>query len=162
MALKTLEEIIIERGDIEKLYRVDWNVTLWRAVAIDSLHGSNPLYPDLKNRVLANGDIRRPDVSVYTDAHGVQRVKAQEGRGTSLTDKEGVFGFKKWGYVAIPAGTLIPNALIITRDHFVTGKDCWHYSISPNRDMPVDELLRALDQFAMNARIQTTASRRHA
>jgi len=54
-AVKTLEEIIIERGNIEKLYRRDWNVTLWRAVAIDSIHGTNPLYPDLTNRVLLNG-----------------------------------------------------------------------------------------------------------
>jgi hypothetical protein len=160
--LKTLEEIIIERGDIEKIYHRDWNVTLWRAMAIDSIHGGNPLYPDLTNRVLPNGDIRRPDVSVYTDEQGVQRVKAQEGRGTSLSDKEGTFGFKKWGYIAIPAGTLIPNGLIITRDHFLASKGCWHYSISPNQDMPVDDLLHALDQFAKNAKIQITASRRHA
>lgn len=160
--MRTLEEIIIERGDIEKIYHRGWNVTLWRAMAIDSTHGGNPLYPDLTDRVLPNGDIRQADVAVYTDEHGVQRVKAQEGQGTSLTDKEGTFGFKKWGYIAIPAGTLIPNGLIITRDNFMARKGCWHYSISPNHDMPVDELLRALDQFAKNAEIQITASRHHA
>ena len=148
----TLEQIIISSGDIEKIYRSPLQVTLWRAVALDaSKHGSNPFYPDLESRTLANGRIREADVLTYPGEHGVTHVKAEAGRGASLTDKEGLFGFGRWSYVAIPAGTLIPNDLLITRDHHIASKNCWHYSLSPSRDMPVAVYLKALDQLALNS-----------
>jgi hypothetical protein len=53
--------------------------------------------------------------------------------------------------VAIPAGTLIPSDLLITRDHHIASKNCWHYSISPNSDMPIAAFLKALDQLALNS-----------
>ncbi len=44
----TLEEIIIKRGDIEKIYRSDIALTLWRAVNKSaSNNAQNPLYPDI-------------------------------------------------------------------------------------------------------------------
>ena len=33
-------------------------------------------------------------------------------------------------------------------------KKCWHYSISPNYDMPEREYLKALDRLAFNAGIK--------
>ena len=54
----------------------------------------------------------------------------------------------------IPAGTVVPRELIITKDHYIPGKKSWHYSISPNFDMPVSKFLKALDQLAMNAKIK--------
>ncbi len=101
---------------------------------------------------MPNGDIRESDVSVYTDKNtGKPFIKSEEGRGTSIVDKEGIFGYGKWEYVTIPQGTIIPKELIITKDHYMARKQCWHYSISPNFDMPVDLFLATLDQFAMNA-----------
>jgi hypothetical protein len=89
----TLEQIIIASGDIEKIYRSPLVVTLWRAVALDlSGQGKNPFYPDLAQRTLANGRVREADVATYADDHGISHVRAEVGRGTSLTDKEGSFG----------------------------------------------------------------------
>ena len=44
--------------------------------------------------------------------------------------------------------------IIITKDHFMQRKKCWHYSISPNYDMPVKKFLNALDELAINAGVQ--------
>jgi Tse2 ADP-ribosyltransferase toxins len=102
----------------------------------------NPLYPDLKERELPNGEIRLPDVATYKDrATNKTRVKAEEGRGTSSVDQLGIFGHRSWEYVMIPKGTRIPDALITTKDHYMPRKKCWHYSISPNQDMSEDEFL---------------------
>lgn len=149
----TLEEIIISRGDLEKIYRSDISLTLWRAINKSGHRPSNPLYPDLKERSLPNGRVRLADVSTYSK-DGVLYVKSEESRGTSLSDKEGLFGHKNWEYVIIPAGTVVPRELIITKDHYIPGKKSWHYSISPNFDMPVSKFLKALDQLAMNAKIK--------
>lgn len=53
----------------------------------------------------------------------------------------------------IPKGTFVPKELIITKDHYIAKKKSWHYSISPNFDMPVSKFLNALDKLALNAKI---------
>lgn len=152
----TLEQIIIGRGDIERLYKTRIPLTLWRALLNDSdTQLKNPLYPDFAPRALPNGDIRDPDVSVFIDPlTGVEKVRSEVGRGTSLTDKPGIFGNARWQYIVIPEGTMIPSALVITKDHYVRKKKSWHYSISPNYEMPKEEFLKALDQLARNAGIK--------
>ena len=149
----TLEEIIIKRGDIEKIYRSDIALTLWRAVNKSVNNNQNPLYPDLKEKELPNGRIRLADVSTY-DVKGVAYVKSEESRGTSLSNIDGLFGHKNWDYIVIPKGTFVPKELIITKDHFIAKKKSWHYSISPNFDMPVSQFLTALDKLAFNAKIK--------
>jgi len=149
----TLEEIIIGRGELEKIYRSDVSLTLWRAVNKSELQVGNPLYPDLKEKILPNGRIRLADVSTYMK-DGIEYVKSEENRGTSLSDKNGLFGHKNWDYVVIPAGTVVPHELIITKDHYIPKKKSWHYSISPNFDMTVSSFLSALDQLAINAKIK--------
>lgn len=154
--MHTMEEIILARGDIEKVYRKNLSVTLWRAVSRTD-PSPNPLYPDLVERELPNGDIRPADVATYKDARsGRMFVRSEEGRGTSLNDMSGIFGHGRWEYVVIPKGTFVPNELIIviTRDHYMARKKCWHYSVSPNYDMPVETFLSALDQLAINASIR--------
>jgi len=151
----TLEEIIISRGDIEKIYRAQITLTLWRALNkgdMGKIH--NPLYPDFEPRKLANGDIRSPDIKPYKHSSGKMFVKSEEGVGTSLVDRDNVFGNKNWEYVVIPKGTIIPGDLIITKDHYMPRKKCWHYSISPNFDMPKENFTKALDTLAVNAGIK--------
>jgi hypothetical protein len=148
----TLEDILIETGKLELIYKGKSSLHLWRGLNFADERG-NPLYPDIKQRVLPSGDIRDPDVEREW-RNGTWYVKAEIGKGTSLVDKEGIFGYKNWKYIFIPAGTVIPNELIITKDHFMKRKGCWHYSISPNYDMPVKRYLNALDRFAMNAGIK--------
>jgi hypothetical protein len=152
----TLEEIIISRGDLEKIYRSKISLTLWRAVNKWGDQPSNPLYPDFKERNLPNGRVRLADVATYSK-NGVLYVKSEESRGTSLSDKEGLLGQKNWDYIVIPAGTHVPPELIITKDHFIPQKKSWHYSISLNFDMPVSKFLWALDQLARNAKIKLGA-----
>ncbi len=48
-----------------KIYRSDISLTLWRAVNKSGGRTINPLYPDLKERTLANGRLRLADVSTY-------------------------------------------------------------------------------------------------
>jgi len=153
----TLEQIIIERGDIEKIYRSEKELTLWRG-----LHNSevklklNPLYPDFYKKELSNGSIREPDVSIITDkVTGLETVLSEEGVGTSLVDQKEIFGNKNWQYFVIPKGTNIPQELVITKDHYMPRKKCWHYSISPNYDMSKANLTNALDKLAYNAGIRT-------
>lgn len=100
------------------------------------------------------------DVATYSK-DGVLYVKSEESRGTSLSDQKGLFGHKNWDYVVIPAGTVVPPELVITKDHYIPKKKSWHYSISPNFDMPVTKFLKALDQLAINAKIKLGA-RSHA
>ena len=88
------------------------------------------------------------------DVDGIEYVKSEESRGTSLSDIDGLFGHKSWDYIVIPKGTTIPNELIITKDHYIPRKKSWHYSISPNFDMPVSNFLNALDKLAFNAKIR--------
>jgi hypothetical protein len=151
----TLEEIIISRGDIEKIYRAQVTLTLWRALNRDDMGKvKNPLYPDFEARKLPNGDVRSPDIKPFKHANGQIYVKAEEGVGTSLVDRDMVFGNKSWEYVVIPAGTVIPNDLIITKDHYMPRKKCWYYSISPNFDMQKNRFTKALDMLATNAEIK--------
>lgn len=156
----TLEAVIISRGDIEKIYKSSIKLTLWRAInKLESDKTLNPLYPDMKNRRLPNGRLRLADVSMYANSDGILCVKAEEGRGASLSDNDCLFGSKNWDYVVIPVGTAIPPELIITKDHYVPAKNAWHYSLSPNFDMPVEKFLRALDQLAKNAGIKTRVAK---
>lgn len=167
--MRTMENIIIERGDLEKIYRSDHDLTLWRGLHIDEISiKTNPLYPDLARKRLQNGKIREPDVEVYnSEINGKQYVKSEEGKGTSVVNTDGMFGYKKWEYFIIPAGTSIRNRLIITKDHVIPRKktkdngSVWHYSISQNHDMPVTEFLDALDELARDAGIRIQV-RKHA
>ena len=116
----TLEEIIISRGGIEKIYRSQIALTLWRALNRGNIRKAhNPLYPDFEARKLPNGDIRSPDIEPFEHSSGQMYVKAEEGVGTSLVDQDMIFGSKNWEYVVIPAGTIIPGELIITKDHYM-------------------------------------------
>ncbi|MEM5545171.1 hypothetical protein [Pseudoalteromonas fuliginea] len=150
----TLEQVIISRGDIEKIYRAEKKLTLWRGLHNSEVDNKlNPLYPDFYSKQLPNGDIRAPDVTIIKEG-SKEVVLSEEGVGTSLVDKEGIFGYKNWEYFVIPKGTHIPSELIITKDHYMARKKCWHYSISPNFEMPLDRFIEALDKLAYNAGIK--------
>jgi len=155
--MKTLEQILISRGELEKIYRGHTGLHIWRGLSKDDQRG-NPLYPDIDPRTLPSGDIRDPDVEKEL-IDGVWIVKAKVGMGTSTVDKEGIFGHKKWQYNVIPKGVVIPSQLIITKDFYMSRKKCWHYSISPNYDMPLDDYFKALDQLAINAGIKIRSLR---
>ena len=133
-----MENIIIERGDLEKIYRSDHDLTLWRGLHIDEVNiKTNPLYPDLARKRLQNGKIREPDVEVYnSEVNGKQYVKSEEGKGTSVVNTDGMFGYKKWEYFIIPQEPLSEIGLSSQKTMLSPEKKTkdngpvWHYSIS--------------------------------
>ena len=153
---KTLEEIIIRAGNEGTIYRSNLSLTLWRAVLSDTLQNSsdgskNPFYPDLEARKINKKDTRPPDIETYVDEKtGKLFVKAELKKGISFSDKSHFFKSKKWSYVTIPAGTTIPSELIFVRDGYHPRDQRSHYSLSPNKDMSVEDFLRALDQLVIN------------
>ena len=54
--MKTLENILISRGELDLIYDGKADLSLWRAVHKDS-KGKNPLYPDFNPRSV-RGSIR--------------------------------------------------------------------------------------------------------
>src|SRR3954452_21174752 len=113
--MKTIESLLISRGELDRIYTGSVRLWLWRALR-RQVTVANPLYPDFTPRQV-RGILRAPDVETKVIA-GTEHVVARFGQGTSLFDREGVFGAANWTYFEIPAGTEIPVGLIITRDGF--------------------------------------------
>ncbi len=150
--MKTIEGLLISRGELDRIYTGKLKLYLWRSLH-KSVKTANPLYPDFDPREVRAGVLRAPDVEVKPIG-GIDHVIAKLGQGTSLFDKAGVFGEKNWTYFEIPEGTEIPNGLIITKDAYNRKYKATHYSISPNHTMPKEKFIRLLDQLAENAKKQ--------
>jgi hypothetical protein len=153
--MRTLEDILVSRGDLERIYSGKSGLHLWRAVHKDNV-GRNPLYPDFLPRTI-RGSLRQPDVTIR-EIGGVEYVEAELAKGTSLFDKEGTFGFRDFDYFEIPAGTEIPIGLIIIKGEFNARYCATHYSICPNHRMTKVHFVGLLDTLAFNAQAQ---KRRH-
>jgi hypothetical protein len=80
--MRTLKDLLVSRGELDRLYIGHLNVSLWRALHRD-VATSNPLYPDFASREV-RGVLRAPDVEINGDL-----VVARLGEGTSLFDKNG-------------------------------------------------------------------------
>jgi hypothetical protein len=154
--MKTLENILISRGDLDLIYDGKAGLNLWRAIHKDN-KGKNPLYPDFYPRVI-RGSIRRPDITIK-EIGGIEYVEAELVKGTSLFDKSGTFGFKNFDYFEIPAGTEIPVGLIIIKGEYNQKYEATHYSICPNYRMRKDLFISLLDKLAMNAQFQKRKNR---
>ena len=125
-------------------------------VIVDSHAVAGVLHPTFRtttHEALVKGvpqtRVRGPDVKPFV--YGGQQV-IDPGRGTSLFDKEKVFGTKYWWYFTIPKGTEVPASLHVRHtgrnDHY----DAEHYQIEAAcRRMPVESYKGALDNLARNA-----------
>ena len=58
---------------------------------------------------------------------------------------------KKARWWKIPSGTIIPDGLVITKDHTIKPLDITHYTIQPFNDMPLTEYKRLLRILAQSA-----------
>lgn len=146
--MKTIESLLISRGELDRIYIGSIRLWLWRALH-KQVTVANALYPDFSPRQI-RGVLRAPDVETKL-IDGTEHVVARLGQGTSLFDRQGVFGAGTWTYFEIPAGTEIPVGLIITRDRFNDKYKATHYSISPNFTMPKTQFVALLDALAANA-----------
>ena len=147
--MKTIEDILISRNELEKMYMGETTIHLWRAVRKKG-SSNGILHPELKKRDMGRGRIRQPDVETYSK-DGRQWVRSKIGMGVSLLDRANAFPGGGWEYFVIPRGTIIPAGLIITKDHFIKRYSANHYSVSPNFDMPSSNYIQLLDQLAINA-----------
>lgn len=150
--MKTIENLLISKGELERIYTGTLKLYLWRSLHKDS-DSANPLYPDFEPREI-RGILRAPDVIVEPDIRGVPQVISNLGQGTSLFDRSGTFGAKNWLYYEIPEGTEIPKGLIITKDSYNKKYKATHYTISPNYTMPKAQFIKLLDELAHNAQSQ--------
>ena len=147
--MKTIENLLISQGEIDRIYKGELTLYLWRALH-KSVKIKNPLYPDFYPRQVRAGVLRAPDVEVKPIG-GIEHVIARLGQGTSMFDRPNVFGLTHWIYIEIPEGTKIPNGLIITKDTYYNKYKATHYSLSPNYTMPKAQFIRLLDELAQNA-----------
>lgn len=148
--MKTLEDILISRNELERLYTGSITLHLWRAVRAGDVQ-KGVLHPELEKRDMGRGRIRQPDVETYTK-NGHQWVRAKVGMGVSLLDRKNAFSGGGWEYFVIPRGTEIPAGLVITKDHYISRYSATHYSVSPNFDMPAAQFMSLLNLLAMNAK----------
>lgn len=158
---KTVEAIFIDIGEIGRVYNSDRELTvsLWRALRTDVKSGG-PLYPDFYRREIRAGKFRQPDVTVrevgevecvVPKVYKKRPEDVWKAQGTSLFDKPDTFAGESWWYFEIPAGTKIPEGIIIIKDDYNERFRATHYSIVPNRAMPLAEFKSLLDQLARNA-----------
>jgi len=148
--VKTIEDILISRNELETLYVGNTSLHLWRA-----MRTNKPLlellHPELKRRDLGRGRTKQADVETYTK-NGIEWVRSKLGMGVSLLDRKNTFTGGGWEYFVIPSGTVIPTGLVVTKDHFIKRYSSTHYSVSPNFDMPSSRYIQLLNQLAQNAK----------
>ena len=157
--MRTIEKILIGRGEIERIYRGRASLALWRAYRKDEVV-RNPLYPTIEKKQIRPNEYRDPDIVTKPTRFG-RFVVAQVRQGTSLMDVPNGFGTMEWAYVVLPAGVEIPPELIITKDHFMKKQGCFHYTVGPNFSMKLDRFLAALDLLAFNANIKLVKDLAH-
>lgn len=158
---RTVEAVFIDLDELHRVYNSERELTvsLWRALRTDVKKGG-PLYPDFYRREIREGKFRQPDVKVDTVGDvecvipKVYRRRPEDvwkAQGTSLFDKPDTFAGESWYYFEIPAGTAIPEGLLIIKDDYNERFKATHHAIVPNRTMPLAEFKRLLDQLARNA-----------
>ena len=143
----TIRDIYAAKGQLDRLFTSTLPTGLWRlhtTEEIEKLHHS--LYPVLRPITLADGRTRSADIKIYS-MNGVPYVQCGTG-GVSLFDdvvdlgRPGIY-FYAQRQVKIPAG------LAVSKDKYNTRFRATHYTIHPERDMPVWVYLHLLKRFAL-------------
>jgi hypothetical protein len=144
-----LRELYQAKGKLENYFDDATPVDLWRGqkqALIKQRRGA--LYPELAGFPRRDGTFRIPDIQTFTrDSDGAIMVRgcrcvAGEGdyRGVSTFDVRPDLG-KSFSYFQIPGGTLIPEALAVTKDAFNRRFGGYHYTVAPKDDMPLSLFL---------------------
>lgn len=143
-------------------------VTVWRSVhkedypngtIVDGKAIAGVLYPSFNDQIINSGprkgSVRLADVECFVSL-GVGHVKT--GGGTSLFDRNNVFGTKYWLSFEIPEGTVIPDSLLLTGPVWNEQRQANHYQIEcKTRVMRLDAFKGALDNLARNAIVRSIA-----
>ena len=144
--MKTLKELLIDAGEIDKYFEDKVPVNLWRA---KNLSNKDPIFGMVEQKIIRNnGKVRPADITIYKkDGFDWVSVKDRP-RGISTFDKPNVFTRGRWDYYKIPAGTEIPNGLAIIEDGYNVALGAKHYTIAPAFDMPLNQFKHLLNTLA--------------
>ena len=88
------------------------------------------------------GAPRKPDITIENDW---VRVRNRP-RGISVFDKPNTFK-GQWEYFKLPAGTELPDGLVIVKDNYNAAFGASHYTIAPERDMPLARFRKLLSDL---------------
>jgi hypothetical protein len=134
------------------------SVNLYRAVrgspykqgtVVDGEPVAGVLFPDFYRRKIGE-EWREPDVDMIKDDKGEEWV--QEGGGTSLFDKRGVFASPAWKYFDIPEGTDIPASLVVRKTGWNKKFQANHWQIEVRTGMMTKTAMQGdLETLARNA-----------
>lgn len=144
--MKSLKDVLIGAGEIDKYFDGKVPVNLWRA---KNLGAKESTFGMVEQKIIRNnGKVRPADITIYKKA-GVDWVSVeQRPRGISTFDKPNVFTRGRWDYYKIPAGTDIPNGLAIVEDGLNIALGAKHYTIAPAFDMPLNQFKNLLNVLA--------------
>ncbi|GGA16400.1 hypothetical protein [Dyella nitratireducens] len=139
--IEVLQDVLIETNQIERFFGGVVPVDLWRARKVSSQEG---LFAPVEQEVQRmRGAPRKPDITIED---GWVRVRNFP-RGISTFDKPNLFK-GAWNYYKIPAGTVLPEGLVIVRDYYNSNYDATHHTIAPAYDMPLERFKALLAALA--------------
>lgn len=116
-------------------------VNLWRAKKVKA--PATRLFDLVEHEVTRpRGAPRKPDITIDGEWVRVRNLP----RGISTFDKPHTFK-GKWEYFKIPAGTALPDGLVIVKDNLNTAFGATHYTIAPERDMLLVDFKRLLSKL---------------
>lgn len=155
-----LRSIFQKAGKSDAFFEGKLPVDLWRAQSDQDFKKEvfimqpHPGYVKRNDR----GEVikeRLPDVKIV-DRDGKMivlgcRCIKGEYRGISLYDVTITWLGPKWQNYMIPAGTLIPPGLMVTRDHYLRDHQATHYTLGPKDDMPLELFIQTLKVVAQKA-----------
>ena len=146
--MKSLREILIATGDIDKYFDDKVPINLWRA---KNLSHKNSIFSMVEQKIVRNnGKVRPADITIYKK-NNIEWISVKDRpRGISTFDKPNVFHRGRWEYYKIPAGTEIPNGLAVVEDGFNIALGAKHYTIAPAFDMPLTQFKNLLNIFAQS------------
>jgi hypothetical protein len=150
MPITVLSDVLIARGEIDRLYQGEVPVTLWRSMNVK--HNKSPMEFVEKGFVMSNGRPRKADITITT-INEVEWVHVKDRpRGLSTFDKPGLPRGRDWEYYKIPKGTKLPAGLVIVRDEYNEDYRATHYTLAPATDMPLEHFKGLLTQLAISLR----------
>ncbi len=144
-----LKELLLQQGQIDRYYEGQVPVHLWRGL---NCKRDSALFDFVEEPyVMRNGRPRPADIRIVL--HGSERwvSVSQRPRGVSTYDAPGIPEGKDWYYYRIPAGTVLPNGLVVVQDEYNTRFNATHYTIAPAFDMPLLQFKFFLNKFAASA-----------
>lgn len=145
--METLRDVLIAADEIDRYFGGRAPVTLWRAKRVDPKTHLFSLIEEPITR--PGGKVRPADIKIEMGPDGQEWVRARYyPGGISTFDKRDIFKGNQWEYYRIEAGTVLPPGLAIVRDGYNRTYGATHYTIAPDRDMPLSLFKALLHELA--------------